>query len=208
MAAVNALPALADLALEISILPFILSAWTGNWCLSALVVIFWEICIREGFGVDSPFPYALPQDEFDGRRYINAIDLFVIIGYAFLGKFVVIITGLPIMLNLTSILPQRLMNSKPGCKEPRESPIMYFMSLIFILFLTLGSYVTYKVLLNNNENLVAVIWINVFPFAALILGFLLYYFWPYLYDKAKSSFKSSSSTIPKTKQEKQNRRRR
>ena len=43
--------ALAAMNLEVTLLPFILTVWLNNWCLSSIAVIFFEIAIREGFSI-------------------------------------------------------------------------------------------------------------------------------------------------------------
>lgn len=174
MASSSPLPDLAFITLECTILPFLLCAWTNSLTLSALTVLFFEIVIREGFGVNSPFPYPNPNDEFDGRRIMNAIYPIYIIAFAFLGKILIILLKLPTMFRLSALFPSSFIG---GNDKKHYSKLFLFVSLAWLLLISLGTYLTYKILLDHSQPLVAVIWMNLFPLALFIVGFLIFYFW-------------------------------
>src|ERR1041385_306140 len=140
MASSSPLPALADITLECTIAPLMLALWTGNGGLTALIFIFFQIVIREGFGVNSPFPYALPNDEFDGRRIMNAIYVIYIIAFSMLGHGLLYLLDLPAMLHMTTLLPKKYLD-KCG---PRQEKLMFFFAFGWILTLLLGAYLVYK----------------------------------------------------------------
>jgi len=177
---------LAALVPEVTMLPFILSYMTGEFMLSSLIIIFFEIVIREGFSVDSPFPYPLPSEEFDGRRYMNAIFVIFIIGWAFIAKLFIMFLHMKPLLVFRTFLPKMVLTEAEQKSKP--SSTLFFISLIWTLLLTLGTYLTYKILINSSQNLVAVIWINVFPIACFIGGYILFRYWSTLYKKIKSYY--------------------
>lgn len=191
MASSSPLPALAYITLECTILPFLLCAWTNSLTLSVLPVLFFEIVIREGFSVNSPFPYLNPNDEFDGRRIMNAIYPIYIIAFGLLAKILIILLKLPAMFKLSVLLPSSFF--KTTGKKEHYSKLFLFVSVVWLLFITLGTYVTYKILLDNNQPLVAVIWMNLFPICVFIVGYLLFRYWSSLF---KSFNKMVNDSIP------------
>jgi len=192
MAASAPLIELAAITLECTILPFALSFWTGEFMFSALIMIFYEIAIREGFHVDSPFPYAVAQDEFDARRYINAIFVILIIGFAFIAKVMTLFLHLKPLLNFRTLFPKIILTEAEQKSKP--AALLFFVALAWFLLLSLGSYLTYKLLINAGENLVAVIWINVFPIVVFIFGYILFRYWSKLFKKVKSYYTHSDTT--------------
>jgi len=189
MASAAPLPELAAAILQVTILPFWLATWTNYWFLTSILVIFWQIIISEGFGVDSPFPYANPNDDFDGRRIVNTGFVIYIIAFAFLGKLLNILLKLPTMLNIFSIIPNRLLNNSNKSKT-NPSKLVFFVSLFFIIIALLGTYLTYKQLLNHNQNLPAVVFVNLFPIVVFILGYLMFRFWGAMFKGLKKQLLS------------------
>lgn len=192
MASIFPLPELAAITLECTILPFIISFWSGEFLLSSLIIIFYEIAIREGFHVDSPFPYADPVAEYDARRYINSIFVILIIGFAFIAKLMIVFLRLKPLLYMMTLFPKLILTEAENKAKP--SPVLFFISLVWVLLLTLGSYLTYKLLINASENLVAVIWINLFPIVVFIFGYILYRYWSKLFKKVKTYYNHSDET--------------
>jgi hypothetical protein len=178
MASSSPLPELARITTECTILPLLLTLWTGNAGVSLLVNIFFQIVIREGFSVNSPFPYPLPNDEFDGRRIMNAIYVIYIIAFAILGKILLYMVDLPSFLCLFTLFPKKYI----GC-EYQQDKLMFGISLLWILVTALGTYLTYKMLLDRALNVAAVIVINVVPIGMFVLGFILFRYWSKLYTK-------------------------
>jgi len=177
---------LAALTLECTILPFILSFVTGEFMLSSLIMIFFEIVIREGLHVDSPFPYPLPSEEFDARRVINAAFVIFIIGWAFLAKLFIMFLHMKPLLVFRTFFPKMFLTESEEKSKPPA--LLFFFSLIWTLLLTLGTYLTYKILINSSQNVVAVIWVNVFPIACLVLGYIFFRYWSTLYKKVKTYY--------------------
>lgn len=179
------LPELARITLQCSMLPWLLTVWTGSPGLSAGTVLGWTIIISEGFGVNSPFPYANPNDEFDGRRIINAVFPIYIIAFALLGTLTLFLLDLPAFCHIFSLFPAKYTKG-----IPKQSKLMFIIALIWILVITLGTYLTYKILLDNNQNLVAIIWINVFPAFMFLVGFLIFRYWPTMFRYYKDMMHS------------------
>lgn len=178
MASSSPLPDLAYITLECTMLPFLLCVWTNSLTLSVLPVLFFEIVIREGFGVNSPFPYPNPNDEFDGRRIMNAIYPIYIICFGLLAKLLVYLLKIPVMFRLSLLLPNSLFK-RP--KKERYSKLFLFVSLIWLLVLALGTYLTYKILLDNSQSLVAVIWMNLFPLFMFLGAYVMFRYWKSLF---------------------------
>lgn len=84
----------------------------------------------------------------------------------------IILLKYPTFLNLESIIPKQML--PPSQKVGHKSYMVFIVSLLYILLLTLGTFLTYNLLLNNNQSTVAVIWINLFPLAVFLLGWLMY----------------------------------
>lgn len=195
MASSAPLPELAATILQVTILPFWLAIWTNYWFLSALAVIVWQIIISEGFGADSPFPYANPNDDFDGRRIVNAGFVLYIIFFAFLGKLLILILKFPTMLNIFSIIPNRLL-SPQNKTTSNPSKMAFFVSFFFIIIVLLGTYLTYKQLLNHNQNLPAVAFVNLFPIVSFLLGYLMFRFWGTMYKAFRKQLESQYPEYP------------
>lgn len=199
MASVSPLPELAFITLECTILPFLLCVWTNSLTLSVLTVLGFEIIIREGFSVNSPFPYADPTDEFQGRRIMNAIYPIYIICFGLLAKLLILLLKFPTMFKLSVLLPNSFF--KTNGKKTHYSKLFLFVSLIWLLILALGTYVTYKVLLDNAQSLVAVIWVNVFPLFMFIAAYLIFRYWKSIFKSFERLIQDSheNSAITKTK---------
>ena len=198
MASSSPLPELAFITLECTILPFLLCAWTNSLTLSVLPVLFFEIVIREGFSVNSPFPYVDPTDEFQGRRIMNAIYPIYIIAFGLLAKLLILLLKFPTMFKLSVLLPNSFFK-RTG--KAHYSKLFLFVSLVWLLFISLGTYVTYKVLLDNSQPLVAVIWMNLFPLFVFLFAYVLFRYWKSLFKSFEKVIEDSheNSTITKTK---------
>ena len=183
------LPSLASLNLEVTMLPFILAIFLNDWCLTTSAIIFFEIVIREGFGtIGSPFPFPNPSDEFDGRRIMNAVYVIYIMAFAFLGKLLIILLKFPTFLNVMSVIPKQMLS--PNEKHGHKSYLVFIVSLLYILLLTLGTFITYKVLLDNNQTVAAIAFTNIFPLFMFILGWLMYRYWGSLSKSLEKQFES------------------
>lgn len=144
------IPAIAILGLQLTACPLFLAACTGRMILSAFVVLMYMTVIYEGYGVDSPFPFALPADQHDAILYLNGVYPWFILAYAFLGKMILWWFDLKPLVSLFSLLPKDVpwLNGLNNDKIRQPAITAWFM-LIWVIFCACLFYIPYKIFMNK-----------------------------------------------------------